>query len=472
MMKNFREKLQNLWKNTDISEKILLLAPIAIWFSYQPNIHIGRSDGMNLEFSITMIYIVILALISMPKIYKNRNNLLKNKAVWLVFGFILWNLVSILWASNKSRAVLTSGVLGVLFIDFLAILSFNLKKLSPYLIKIYIGSAVMMSIFALAQVIYGTWTDFGLCRGCIAQGFGFVRPSGFAIEPQFMGSLLIVPIIILFSRFVKKKSTKFDFLNLFLILVAMYLTLSRGAIFALVIALILLVFFITKNFKQAMIFNVAFLMNILLSSFLTGMIVHGVFTQLNPRVTDGFYDSISKSVNQMTLGRVSLPEIEDGQQEQSTSETNQETKDTIPEKASFDGYVEKSTDERTGLSDLAIKTWQKDPQTILFGVGIGGSGKAIFDYTKETASEYEIVQNQYLETLLENGIIGAVMFGLILIGFFIKTRHQKIAWAVLIAFIIQWNFFSGLPNALHIYLILATAFGIIVRAYEKRPSIN
>ena len=199
------------------------------------------------------------------------------------------------------------------------------------------------------------------------------------------------------------------------------------------------------------------------------MVVHGVFTQLNPRVSDGFYDSISKSVNQMTLGRISLPEIEE---ESAQNLVEPEQIDMSTEKALFDGYVEKSTDERTSLSGLAIKTWQKDWQTVFFGVGVGGSGKVIFDYTGQTASIYEIVQNQYLETLLENGLIGFTLFASILGGFLIKTRSNKEAWAILVGFMIQWNFFSGLPNALHIYLILAIAFGIIVRAYEKRPSIN
>ena len=326
-----------------------------------------------------------------------------------------------------------------------------------------------MSIFAITQVVYGAWYDYGLCNGCLAQGFGFVRPSGFAIEPQFMGSLLIVPIILLLDRFIAKESTRLDFFNLFIMLVAMYLTLSRGAIFSLIIALIVLVLLRSKNLKQAASFGILFLMNILISSFLAGMVVHGVFTQLNPRVSDGFYDSISKSVNQMTLGRISLPEIEE---EPAQNLVEPEQIDMSTEKAVFDGYVEKSTDERTSLSGLAIKTWQKDWQTVFFGVGVGGSGKVIFDYTGQTASIYEIVQNQYLETLLENGLIGFTLFASILGGFLIKTRSNKEAWAILVGFMIQWNFFSGLPNALHIYLILAIAFGIIVRAYEKRPSIN
>ena len=458
----------------NIPERILLLAPIMVWFSYQPNFHIGRSEGMNIEFSLVMIYIVTLAISGLFEVYKNRQKLAKNRAVWLTFGFLVWNAIGILWGVNKPRAFLTTGILGVLFLDLLTILSVRVKELAPVIIKTYIYMAVVMSILAILQVAYGAWYDYGLCNGCLARGFGFVRPSGFTIEPQFLGSLLIAPIVLLVDRFIAKKSTKLDFFNLFIMLVAMYLTLSRGAIFSLIIALIFLVLLRSKNFKQAASFGILFLMNILISSFLTGMVIHGVFTQLNPRVSDGFYDSISKSVNQMSLGTIKLPNIDEESASIDETEENvkESTSSTEPQKAMFDGYVERSTEERTNMSSLAIRTWQKDLTTVLFGVGPGGSGRAIYNYTNETGWEFEIVQNQYIETLLENGLVGAILFGLILGGFFVKTRSNKIAWAILIAFMVQWNFFSGLPNALHIYLILAIAFGIIVRAYEKRPSIN
>ena len=460
----------------NIPERILLLAPIMVWFSYQPNFHIGRSEGMNIEFSLVMIYIVTLAISGLFEVYKNRQKLAKNRAVWLTFGFLVWNAIGILWGVNKPRAFLTTGILGVLFLDLLTILSVRVKELAPVIIKTYIYMAVAMSILAILQVAYGAWYDYGLCNGCLARGFGFVRPSGFTIEPQFLGSLLIAPIVLLVDRFIAKKSTKLDFFNLFITLVAMYLTLSRGAIFSLIIALIFLVLLRSKNFKQATSFGVLFLANILVSSFLTGMVIHGVFTQLNPRVSDGFYDSVSKSVSQMSLGTIELSNPNIDEESASISETKEDAKgftsSTEPHKAMFDGYVERSTEERINMSSLAIRTWRKDLPIVLFGVGSGGSGRAIYNYTNETGWEFEIVQNQYLETLLEDGLIGFTLFVSILGGFLIKARSNKVAWAILVGFMIQWNFFSGLPNALHIYLILAIAFGIIVRAYEKRPSIN
>jgi hypothetical protein len=77
-----------------------------------------------------------------------------------------------------------------------------------------------------------------------------------------------------------------------------------------------------------------------------------------------------------------------------------------------------------------------------------------------------------LAILLELGVVGLAIWAAIIAGFIWKTRAQKWLWAILLAFLIQWNFFSGLPNALHIYLILAAIFATIEKAYEKKSAIN
>ena len=207
------------------------------------------------------------------------------------------------------------------------------------------------------------------------------------------------------------------------------------------------------------------------------MIFHAIFTELNPRISDSFYDSISKSINQISLGKIKLikikkvviqetkePEIKSGSLK-SKELTEKDLKK--PKKAMFDGYVEKSTNERTKMSDLAIETWLSNPFILFFGVGSGASGTAILKSTHQIANSSEIVQNEFLSILLELGIFGLIIWGLIIFGIFLKSREEKSVWAILTAFLVQWFFFSGLPNALHIYLILATFFAIIEKAYEK-----
>ena len=403
---------------------------------------------------------------------------MKNKAVILTGFFIFWNFITIIFSQNPLRSFLVSGVWLVLWLDFLVILTLSKNiKLMKVSIQNFVFSAFLMSIFAIIQVIYGTWTDWGLCTGCTAQGFGFVRPSVFAIEPQFFANMLLVPILILISRIFNKKSTKKEKIVVWIMLFTLYLTLSRGAIFAFLLAFLVLIFVNQKLSKKVILQNFLISGWLIISSFLCGMIFHAIFTELNPRISDSFYDSISKSVNQISLGKIKLikikkvviqetkePEIKSGSLK-SKELTEKDLKK--PKKAMFDGYVEKSTNERTKMSDLAIETWLSNPFILFFGVGSGASGTAILKSTHQIANSSEIVQNEFLSILLELGIFGLIIWGLIIFGIFLKSREEKSVWAILTAFLVQWFFFSGLPNALHIYLILATFFAIIEKAYEK-----
>ena len=452
-------------------EKMFLFSPIAVWFSYFPNFQIGRESGTNLELSIPLIFCFALSLAAIFEISKNfRQNfrqLSAKKAFWLSSAFVVWNGLSIFWSENTLRAILTSGVWGVLWLIFIGlILSKNLVEMLPILIKIFIISAVINSVLAIIQVAIGAFTDFGLCRGCLATGFGFVRPSVFAIEPQFFGSMLLAPILIEFWRILSGNNDSKHKVALILMLIAIYLTLSRGAIFALVPAMILEVFIVNKEFRLSLKKGFLKLVIFLFASFSVGMLWHGIFTELNPRIADGFYDSVSKSINQLSLGKVSLPKNRPVEKpvEKQPEPGIQDSKELLNKlnapKASFDGYVEKSTDERTSLNRFAVHTWSSNLHTILFGVGSGGAGEAILRTTHQTGWEFEIIQNEPLSILLELGIIGFAIWFSFIIFYTWHTRRYKLSWAISFAFLLQWNFFSGLPNALHIYLILVVILAL------------
>lgn len=469
--------MKNL-KKLNFTEKVLFFTPFAMWFSYYPNFHFGKSAGANLEFSIALIYIVVLALSGIKTIYQHRKKLIKNNAVLLTGFFVFWNFLTILNTQNLLRTVLVSGVWLVLWLVFLVFLSLSKNKiLFQKIIKNFIFSSLVMACLSILQVIYGAWTDWGLCAGCRAQGFGFVRPSVFAIEPQFFGSMLLTPIVLLMRKVFSKKASKFERITLWILLFSLYLTLSRGAIFAAFFAILVLAFINQPFSKRKTLSNVIISMSFVFSSFLSGMIFHAIFTELNPRISDGFYDSISKSVNQMSLGKISLPKIEktgnheinEPEIESNNLNSKEPTEKSVekPKKAMFNGYVERSTNERTKMSDLAIETWLSNPFILFFGVGSGASGTAILNSTHQIANSSEIVQNEFLSILLELGIFGLIIWGLIILGIFLKSREEKYVWSILTAFLVQWFFFSGLPNALHIYLILATIFVIIEKAYEK-----
>ena len=370
LVNKLRQSLPSWLAAASVTEKLVLLAPVALWFSYFPTISFGRQSGTNLELSIAVIYAVVLALVGLPQIWNHRQFLWRQKVVWLLAMFVGWNLLSIIRSVNPLRSILVSGLWSVLFLDFLVIYSLpSLKKMISPLVRITITTAVAMSLLAIVQVVYGAWFDWGLCNGCVARGFGFVRPSGFAIEPQFFGSLLIAPILLVSYRLLQNKATKYDIISLCLMFVALYLTLSRGALYAVMAAVLVQVVLVHWRTSTNWLRSATMVIVVLVGSFAFGMMWHGVFTQLNPRVADGFYQSITKSINHLSLGKISLPDLTPQQppQENTSAASSQQAIPASPPKAVFDGYVAKSTEERTNMSQLALSVWTKNPTQFLWG---------------------------------------------------------------------------------------------------------
>ena len=476
LVTNVRQHLPSWLIKASFTEKLVLLAPVAVWFSYFPTISFGRQSGTNLELSIAVIYAVILALVGLPQIWSSRHLFWRQKAVWLLAVFVGWNLLSIVWSVNPLRSILVSGLWSVLFLDFLVIYSLpSLKKMISPLMRVTITTAVVMSLLAIIQVAYGAWFDWGLCGGCVARGFGFVRPSGFAIEPQFFGSLLIAPILLLSYRLLRDKATKYDITSLCLMFVALYLTLSRGAMYAVAAAVLAQVVLVNWRTSANWLRSSAVVVAVLVGSFAFGMMWHGFFTQLNPRVADGFYQSITKSINHLSLGKINLPNPTPQQspQESDSATSSQEVTPDSPPKAVFDGYVAKSTEERPVMSPLGWDVWSQDPVRFLVGVGVGGSGRSIFQQSGKTSGEFEIVQNEFLSIGVELGIVGVVLLLALLLALCRKTYAKKaLAWPIILGFVLQWMFFSGLPNALHIYFVAMLMFAIIDRVDEKAEYIS
>jgi len=476
LVTNVRQHLPSWLIKASFTEKLVLLAPVAVWFSYFPTMSFGRQSGTNLELSIAVIYAVILALVGLPQIWSRRQFLWRQKAVWLLAVFVGWNLLSVIWSVNPLRSVLVSGLWSVLFLDFLVIYSLpSLKKMISPLMRITITAAVVMSLLAIIQVAYGAWFDWGLCGGCVARGFGFVRPSGFAIEPQFFGSLLIAPILLLSYRLLQSKATKYDVISLCLMFMALYLTLSRGAMYAVVAAVLVQTVLVSWRTSANWLRSSAVVVMVLVGGFVFGMMWHGIFTQLNPRMADGLYQSITKSINHLSLGKINLPDLAPHQspKEDTLATSPQEVTPDSPPKALFDGYVARSTEERTGMSQLALDVWTKNPVQFLVGVGVGGAGRAIFQQSGKTSGEFEIVQNEFLSVAVELGIVGVVLLTALLLALCRKMSVKKaLAWPIILGFVLQWMFFSGLPNALHIYFVAMLMFAIIDRVDEKAEYIS
>jgi hypothetical protein len=219
------------------------------------------------------------------------------------------------------------------------------------------------------------------------------------------------------------------------------LTLSRGAIFAFGFGVLVLFILNWRGWRK-----VLCSIGVMILSLVLALGIQGMAAVINPNFHERFSQTVAKSVHQLSLGMI------DFRQDNTIISTETEESTDVNQPA-FDGYVPQSTDERVGLSKVALETWSQKPTTTLFGVGLGGAGTAMAEFSPNQGPR-EIVQNEYVEILLERGLIGIGLLAAVLAGLFYVTRRQKWMWAIVVAFLVQWNFFSGLPNALHVYLAL------------------
>lgn len=447
--------------------RLWLLAPIVIWFSYLPRISLGGDATMNYELSIPLIYIAVLALVGLPTIWRGRRELLTNKYVWLATVFIIWTGLTVLWSPNLTRGVLTFGITGILYLIFLAsyVQRVKLKWQLPTMVKLLIGSSVVACLLALGQMLIGTfnpavWTA-GLCPGCVAGQFGFVRPNLFAIEPQFVGSLLLAPALIMYRRLIISPRRRLSDVLIFILLATtLGLTLSRGAIYAFAIGVVVMWLVIKRHWLHKLM-----TVDLLIISAVLCLAIQGGLAAINPNISETFWGAVSKSVDHLSLGTIDLrsettensgSDVEtagianDGVNETATTSLSGQ----IQKKPNYDGYVAESTDVRVNLSQTALKAWSSQSLAgRLFGTGLGSAG---IELARQSGSDYqkEIVQNEFIEVLLERGTVGLLLLVALIVVTFRKLKYFRWSWAIVTAYLIQYCFFSGLPNALHVWMML------------------
>lgn len=475
-----RPKVAPLSKLTRFRLVLLYSFPAALFCSYYPLIHISESASTNYELSLSLIWLLLFSILSLKDavyyIYNilkqlKANRSYKNALPLLAFLFPLYLSLTTLWSVNPLRAILTAGVLWCLYISAIGSIKLAQAKVlsKSNFLKIFLLTTCVFCGFCWLQSlldIFGVDRSVTLlCSGCTSYSFGFPHPSGFAIEPQFMGNLLLAPALLSLYLWVKSKSKKtiFDSKTLlvisFFILSTLFLTFSRGAIysFALAFIFILLVNIIKQN-------NRLWLKAIPLValSFIFTLLMQGLFSAAS-YTNSGFLDGIDNAISQLSLGRIEL-QLSSKTETPTSATTEPATEDApvvspatdLPETPVFDGYVEESTNARMNFNRIALELAPKSAKTLLFGYGLGSAGEVMYREGK-TTTPFEIVQNEYLSLLLETGLIGlllAILAFVVLVICLKKLNRPEryLLEAIVISFLISLLFFSGLPNAVHIYL--------------------
>lgn len=446
---------------------LIYILPAVLFFSYYPVIKLGASESMNFELSLPLIWLVVFDVAAFGIMIKKKMLFrdCRKMGVWMLFPIFVT--LSVLWSLNSLRGLLTVGILW--FIYFAGYAFFSLRSIlkeagaKEVFWKMFFGSALVVCGWCFLQCILdlaGASRETSLmCAGCTYKMFGFPHPNGFAIEPQFMGNLLIAPAIV--SAWFGLKKNKQYFWLFFIFAVTIFLTFSRGAIYAFVVAMIFMIVFEWVRQKD---WRVCKTFLIIAAAFLFTLNLQGVMAQVSP-TNDTYAGGVAKVINQLSLGII---DIRESKSEILPEKANASALETVDEeakedKAVFDGYVEESTDTRVRLTDAALTVWRKDFNTIMFGVGLGGAGQALYVNGLSPAPK-EIVQNQYASLLLETGLVGValmIMTLVLIVRMAYKNPAREVIWTLMAAYGITVCFFAGLPNALHIYLLPAILMVIL-----------
>ena len=523
-----------------IQKVMLLCLPFCLFFSYHPVIPIFSTSTTNFELSIPLLWLLIFAILSLPENFRlyiySLRIVIKTKSLvnktsrpssrhktdklyphflrlfTLIYPFFVT--VNSIGSPNFLRAILTSGVIWCICLSLLTILQ-NISQYKTQIGKSFnknlLIAGTLASAFCWLQSILdiaGVPREFTfLCKGCTSTVFGFPHPNGFAIESQFMANLLLAPIFLSLFYLLERPKNHSNKLNsdpypasklghflrfglpLFLI-ATLYLTLSRGAIFSFWVSVfVLFIYQIIKLIKQKSCRReILFRQPLILSAvvflpFFFTLSAQGLFTELGP-TSHTFFDGVSTSVSQLSLGRIDLAKVFHKTNENNESHETHETHEThesnklhlsglntdaasSAQKApQFTSYIEESTNIRLNLNRLALSSWRTSLRRMLAGVGLGAAGLTLYQEFPELGSPKEIIQNEYLAILYEQGICGVVMIICAAILFVLTYKlhnknHEKTSIygrVLALSFALTLCFFSGLPNALHIYLLTPLLF--------------
>lgn len=450
---------------------LLCWLPLGLFFSYYPVISLGGNESMNFELSVPLIWLVVFDLVAFVQMVREKRllNGLKGKWGWLLFP--VWVTLTLFWSFNVVRGVLTVGIMWLVFFAGYAMWSFREmfdEEFRRSWLKWFFGSTILVCVWCVVQCILdlaGVESSCSLmCEGCRYYMFGFPHPNGFAIEPQFMGNLLLAPAITIAWTITRKQNSLcsgFIWFCFFVIVATLFLTFSRGAIYSFGVGMLFVTGYLLarsgKVERKKVAKRLGLMWGMVVFSFLFTLNLQGIMAAVSP-TTDTYMSGVAKVINHLSLGKI---DIREGNEPVENSVENLEEKvvensvENSEVEAVFDGYVAESTNVRMELTQNAMRAWSSDAPTALFGAGIGGAGVKMFRQDL-TDSPKEIVQNEYASLLLETGLVGVSLFVLVIV-LIVRNVYWKpnavLILGLLLVYGVSLMFFSGFANALQIYLL-------------------
>ena len=519
---------------------LLYILPLCLFFSYYPVIPLGASESMNFELSVALIWLVVFDVVVLAGSLRRKEFWRGIMKGWRWLLLPIWLSFTVIWSLNPVRGVLTAGIMWLICFAVYGMWSYRGVLDVQFRVrwwKWFYGSTMLVCAWCVVQCVLdlmGVPRGCSLmCAGCTYRMFGFPHPNGFAIEPQFMGNLLIAPVLTSMWLWIKKQRSSFwepersrdgifhngrgglvpvfqyrilarrrcknyngsrflcskKLLLCFLIMTTtLFLTFSRGAIYAFGVGMVVMSVMLVrkKKARREVVKRVGVVWLVVVGAFVFALNLQGVMAQVS-RTNDTYVTGVTKVLNHLSLGVIDVRGVSeksqalesdvtgvDGSSGESEGdmevvekpvENSGDGYDGSQEEAVFDGYVAESTDTRLRLTGAAIEVWSGDFATVMLGVGLGGAGTALYNNGLSPAPK-EIVQNEYASLLFETGVVGVVLVALLVVlvvRVIIKVRLGAVLVPLLVAYGVTLLFFSGLPNALQIYLMPAVLMAVMCK---------
>lgn len=419
----------------------LLILVASLPFERVPSLDVG---GVTLRFN--QLAAVILILVTLLSIVFDRRRIQPYPALWPLLGF----LILIMWTTPSAPNVLRAASVFV-FILLMVVTSLAIPQVLTEKRQLrQLGTLLVVVVAFLA--LFGLFQFFGDMIGLpesitfIKEGygrevFGFPRVHAFSNEPLYFANFLFAPIGVIVGLLLTRQDVlprTWLLTSLGGALLVFLLSLSRGAFLAAVPFVLVLVFFFLRRF-----FSLANIAAALVGLALVGATVWGILGLVDPEARERF------------VGHATL-------------------QDVLVTREGESAFGRLTTFER------AIEIWGRSP---IFGVGLGNYGPSVAqDPLVAPETGWDIVNNQYLESLAETGVVGLLLLlifwgGVVVRSFlaFFKTRDLLVRallgglTAAFVATLVQYNFFSTL-YIMHIWVLIGLLVAVQNIALQRRTA--
>lgn len=378
------------------------------------------------SFSVKLSSLLIILGIPLAA-YTMRGRILPIQTWEKAIGALLFfGALSFVVADDFTRALSVWLLLCFVVVAYLLISrSITNDKMLKRVFTIYLITAVVSAFFAFWQFMAdssGVSLQYTLLREMYSSSvFGFPRVQAFLLEPLFFAFYLLPALIWLIGNNIVASRRLTAYWTQLVLLVALGLTLSRGAFIALVFGLIILVVLYRYRTKVKMV--------------------------LWPAITTGMV-SVA-----LVLALIYFSAGEQG--------TERYVQHTI----SQGEFVEESTYGRLAHYREAWRLFTTSP---IIGIGLGNYGVVNSLEPVGSREGYQMVNNQYLETLAETGLLGLgallAIVGLLARELWIRSvrDHKAVIFlAILGAMLMQWHFFSNI-YILQFWAVLGIIAGYLI----------